>query len=96
MMTQMYQCDQLGQMNRAQLMHFINVVSFQVMDTMLFLDTHPSDEEALQNFRYYSELRNKAMMLYEEKFAPLTIDTTNPDCYWNWVKEPWPWEGGNC
>lgn len=96
MMTQMYQCDQLSQMNRTQLMNFINIVSFQVVDTVLFLDTHPSDEEALQNFKYFSELRNKAVKLYEEKFAPLTIDSSNPNCYWDWVKEPWPWEGGNC
>lgn len=96
MMTQVYQCDQLAQMNRAQLMNFINIVSFEVNDTVLFLDTHPSSEDALQNFRYFSELRDKALSLYEEKFAPLTIDSANPDRYWNWVKEPWPWEGGNC
>lgn len=96
MMNQMYQYDQLTQMNKAKLLHFINMVSFQVVDATLFLDTHPSDKEALQHFNYYSDLRNKALKLYEEKYGPLTIDSANPDCYWAWVKEPWPWEGGNC
>lgn len=96
MMSQMCQCEQLEQMNRAQLLHFIHVVSFQVVDVHLFLDTHPTDKEALQHFKYYSELCKKAKKLYSEKFAPLTIDTATPDCYWDWVKEPWPWEGGNC
>ena len=96
MMNQMCQCEQLEQMNRAQLLHFIHVVSFQVVDIHLFLNTHPTDKEALQHFKYYSELCKKAKKIYSEKFAPLTIDTANPDCYWDWVKEPWPWEGGNC
>lgn len=96
MMTPMYQSDQLNQMNRSQLMHFIDMVSFQVVDTHLFLDTHPSDKEALEHFKYYSELCKKAKKLYSEKYAPLTIDTADPECYWDWVKEPWPWEGGNC
>lgn len=96
MMRQMYQCEQLPQMNKAQLLHFINVVSFQVVDTQLFLDTHPSDSEALQHFQYYSDLRNKALKVYSEKYGPLTIDSANPNNYWDWVKEPWPWEGGNC
>ena len=96
MMNQMYQCEQLNQMNRAQLMHFIDIVSFQVVDTHLYLDTHPTDKEALEYFKYYSELCQKAKKLYSEKFAPLTIDTADPDCYWDWVKEPWPWEGGMC
>ena len=96
MMPQMYQCDQLNQMNRLQLMHFIDIVSFQVVDIHLFLDTHPTDKEALEHFKYYTELCKKAKKLYSEKFAPLTIDTASPDCYWDWVKEPWPWEGGKC
>jgi len=96
MMKQMYQCEHLPQMNKTQLLHFINVVSFQVVDTQLFLDTHPSDTEALQHFHYYSELRNKALKIYAEKYGPLTIDSTAPNSDWNWVKEPWPWEGGIC
>ena len=96
MMNQIYQCDQLSQMNQAQLLHLIGIVSFHVVDLQLFLDTHPCDEEALEHFNYYSDLRNKALQVYEEKYGPLTIDSTTPDTYWEWVKEPWPWEGGNC
>ena len=31
-----------------------------------------------------------------DKFGPLTIDTANPDAYWDWAKQPLPWEGGGC
>ncbi len=96
MTNQMYPCEQLLHMNKAQLLHFIDMVSFQVVDTQLFLDTHPCDTEALQHFHYYSELRNKALKIYAEKYGSLTIDTINQKNDWDWVKEPWPWEGGNC
>ena len=96
MMNQMCSCDQLNQMNQSQLMHFISIVSFQVIDTQLFLDTHPSDTESLEYFKYYSDLRQKALKIYSEKYGPLTLDTANPEGYWEWVKEPWPWEGGMC
>ena len=36
---------------RKELLHWINVVSFAVDDVKLFLDTHPTDEEALAYFQ---------------------------------------------
>ncbi|MFR7959580.1 MAG: hypothetical protein ACLU6P_03735 [Roseburia intestinalis] len=24
------------------------------------------------------------------------MDTANPDNYWRWASDPWPWEGGDC
>lgn len=32
------------------------------------------------------------MQVYADKFGPLTIDTANPDAYWDWAKQPLPWE----
>ena len=87
---------QFNQMSQAQLLQFINMVSFQVVDTQLFLDTHPKDEEAMEHFNHYVELRQKALKAYEEMYSPLTIDTANPKNCWKWAETPWPWEGGNC
>lgn len=96
MMSQMNKMPQMSQMSQAQLLHFIDMVSFQVVDTQLFLDTHPQDAEAIKNFNYYSDLRKSAMETYASLYGPLTIDTANPTNYWAWAKTPWPWEGGNC
>jgi len=41
-------------------------------------------------------MRRNAMQVYADKFGPLTIDTANPDAYWDWAKQPLPWEGGGC
>ena len=73
--------NQMTQMNQAQLLHWINMVSFAVVDITEYLDI---------------EMRRNAMQVYADKFGPLTIDTANPDAYWDWAKQPLPWEGGGC
>ena len=96
MMCQMNKMPQMNQMSQAQLLHFIDMVSFQVVDTQLFLDSHPKDEEAIKNFNYYSDLCKSAKEVYANMYGPLTIDTANPTNYWAWATTPWPWEGGKC
>lgn len=86
----------VNQMNQEQLLHWINMVSFAVVDITLYLDTHPEDEEALKYFNHYADLRRTAMSAYAEKYGPLTIDDANPDNYWSWSAVPLPWEGGMC
>lgn len=85
-----------NQMNQAQLLHWIDMVSFAVVEFNLYLDTHPEDEEAIKLFNQYMELRRSAMCAYAEQYGPLTIDTANPEHYWAWASQPWPWERGNC
>ena len=61
--------------NRKDLLQWINVVSFAVNDVQLFLDTHPTDTNALAYFHEYSKLRNQALKEYSKYYGPLTIDT---------------------
>lgn len=88
-------------MSKEQLLDRINQVSFAVYEMILYLDSHPCDEEALAYFEEKSALRNEALETYAKNFGPLTVDTANDTqsrC-WEWVNQPWPWEvkkGGNC
>ena len=50
--------------NRKELFHHINEVSFAVDDIKLYLDTHPCDDEAMECFEEYSQLRNEALKEY--------------------------------
>ena len=86
----------MSQMNHGQLMHWINVVSFAVVDITEYLDTHPNDEEALKYFNHYAEQRREALRAYAENYGPLTIDTARPGTFWDWSDVPLPWEGGSC
>lgn len=80
--------------NREQLLCKINEVSFTVNDILLFLDTHPDDENALAFYEKYASERRKLMKEYSELYGPLTVDDalkSSLEC-WKWAQQPWPWE----
>ena len=75
------------------LKYYIDLVSFAALDCAMFLDTHPSDHEALEYFEYYKNARIQALKEYGSRFSPLTLDTVPKDTnFWIWANEPWPWE----
>ena len=84
--------------NKRAMMLELQQLSFSLVDLNLFLDTHPNDQEAIDDFnelfKQYWELKSN----YELQFGPLNNFGHNPaSCPWSWVDEPWPWEkGGNC
>ena len=84
----------MRQMSREQRLNWINQVSFAVNEMVLFLDSHPDNEEALAYFEEKSALRNEALAEYAKRFGPLTIDTADDTCSrsFEWVNQPWPWE----
>lgn len=84
------------QMNRQQLLDHINKVSFAVDDILLYLDTHPCDLEALEYYHTVAEKRQQALEEYESMYGPLLVDRVKACNYWQWIEEPWPWEGGFC
>ena len=82
---------------RADLLNWIDFVSFAVDDVKLFLDTHPHHQEALAYFEEYKCLRNKALHEYAKYYGPLTVDTADTSSkHWDWVCDPWPWQKGGC
>ena len=79
--------------NCSALLRKVYEASFAVDDVILYLDTHPDDQDALNYYQYVSELRKQAMDAYEAQCGPLMIDEVRSDNYWTWVNNPWPWEG---
>lgn len=82
-------------MSQAQLFKYLNEVSFAVDDILLYLDTHPCDQNALAYSRRMITRRKDAMNAYAKRFGPLTIDCTSEaeSTSWEWISQPWPWEG---
>lgn len=79
---------------KEELMKTIYESGFALDDVLLYLDTHPCDQEALRYYQYVRTLRKEALEAYNCQFGPLTKDQVNDTNYWNWVDSPWPWEGG--
>ena len=50
--------------NRQELLSWINKVSFMAYDMALYLDTHPDDQQALEFFQKYSQMRRQALSNY--------------------------------
>ena len=75
-----------------ELLRYINTASFAMDDVVLYLDTHPTDQIALEYYTKCKAIRDQAMKDYTTYFGPLTDDNVNVTNKWTWVENPWPWE----
>lgn len=74
------------------LMKEIYQLGFAMVETMLFLDSHPSDSDALNYFQQIKMRYQEVFSMYEKYYGPLLNTCPMNENYWNWVKTPMPWE----
>lgn len=77
-------------------LRYVDSVCLAALESALFLDTHPDDCVALESFRRYNSMCNQAKSEYSKKYGPLTLAHAGDCKNWEWVNQPWPWEGGAC
>jgi len=77
---------------RCHLLSEIRKLAFVMQETVLFLDTHPCDAQALAYYHEKMKEKNRAVELYEEKYGPLTVNGNRSTSNWLWSTTPWPWE----
>lgn len=79
--------------NRAALKDRIHAYDFAIIEMNLYLDTHPSDEEALCLFHMYQEKREQLVCAYESQFGPYisNVNDVQGDQF-TWIRDPWPWD----
>ena len=80
------------EMNKTSPCKSLKALDFAIIETGLFLNTHPNDAKALAYFNKLTEERAAAYEDYNKNCGPLTIFDTNTASSWDWVKTPWPWE----
>ena len=78
---------------RETLLKRLSAAQFTQWELHLYLDTHPSDLQALALFKKceakYRMLRNE----FEEQYGPLSqFDAVGAE----WLKDPWPWDIEGC
>ena len=69
----------------------VKALSFEILETVLYLDGHPDCEQALAHYNALILQLEEATEEYEDKYGPLTIFSNTHDT-WKWVSSPWPWE----
>ena len=77
--------------DEARLMHTIRTAEFALIEAGLFLDTHPTDQNALDYYAQYRQIYDNAVSTYIAAYGPLT-PYQNTGNHWKWVDAPCPWE----
>lgn len=78
---------------RKELMNSIYEIGFSLDDTVLFLDTHPTNQDALN---YYHKLRKQyhdLVKTYTIHYGPLLAKDVVCDHHFSWATKRMPWEG---
>ena len=78
---------------KEQLLKDIGIVSFVVIELGLYLDTHPTDRNAMEYFNHYSRLQQQMKKEFSVKYYPLTMGMSECNREWRWGMAPLPWEG---
>lgn len=76
-----------------QRLHELQSVDFVLVELQLFLDTHPQDMQALQQFNHYAHVRKKLVSEFEVRYGPLLqFGNSTSEFPWQWIEAPWPWQ----
>lgn len=76
-----------------QLLEDIQAADFVLVELQLYLDTHPNDMEAIQQFNQYAQYSKQLKQIFEGKFGALQqFGNSFADPNWSWGTMPWPWQ----
>lgn len=68
-------------------------LDFALVELNLYLDTHPGDLQALQQFNQLAQRRQQSAQQFEMQFGPLMQFGHSYSRYpWQWNDTPWPWQ----
>jgi len=71
----------------------IQTVDFVLVELTLYLDTHPDDMQAIQQYNQFAQKRKELVSKFEPLFGPLyAFGLSYTKCPWQWIETPWPWQ----
>ena len=78
---------------QAELLTYVDALTFAMIDLNLYLDVYPNDREALELFNQYRMQTDEYTKKYESKYGQLELTSNSLNTFpWAWDNEPWPWE----
>ena len=78
---------------QADILTYIDSLTFACVDLNLYLDVYPNDREAIEQFNQYRIKKEQLIKEYENKYGPLLLNSDSLNTYpWAWIDRPWPWE----
>ena len=70
----------------------VQTCGFAVTEAVLFLDTHPNNEEALEYYHKACDEYNNAVSNFIANFGPLDMTQVQRGAGWTWTEGCMPWE----
>jgi spore coat protein JB len=71
----------------------LQTVDFALVELTLYLDTHPTDMQSVQQFNQLSQRRQQIAREFEMKHGPvMQFGHSYSRFPWQWVDSPWPWQ----
>ncbi len=75
------------------LMIDLQATSFALLEIQLYLDSHPGDPDALQDYATLNKRLRTLRKTYEQQYGPLTgFGDERVANRAGYVEQPWPWE----
>jgi len=75
------------------LMEELQAVDFVLCELNLYLDTHPNDADAVNEYNHYIQQQKQLRQQIESVYGPLHNYGNSYAGYpWNWADPPWPWQ----
>lgn len=76
---------------RMKLMRAIQDLSFAKDETVLFLDTHPNCQGAMEYLADVIQRLDSYVEEYQNRYGPLFHEGAMSDT-WKWAEGAWPWQ----
>lgn len=82
----------MSDVNRDKLLKRLQQLDFVLLETNLFLDSHPTNRKALAYFNKMNKERQIVYDQYVKAYGPMTIFDSEDSEIWTWAESIWPWE----
>ncbi|MFW5999304.1 MAG: spore coat protein CotJB [Halanaerobiaceae bacterium] len=70
----------------------IMAVNFALLETILYLNTHPADEAVMELYNRFARRLMELIRDYQENYSLLVPHLPGEETPWRWIEEPWPWQ----
>lgn len=77
--------------NRERLLRRIAAYDFAIVELQIFLDTHPTNPEAIRKLDEYTKKSDVLRNQFEEQFGPIQSNNIESNRL-AWISNPWPWD----
>lgn len=76
-----------------QLVHQLQMVDFVLVELNLYLDTHPADTGAIEQYNLYAQKKQALKQAFDQRFGPLQgFGNSMSPAPFAWKEAPWPWQ----